>query len=98
MEYREILFANFPSRISDSIANAIAPFVDANRADIELTINLHACKCDQAVLRLDGEKLHFGYAHKSPDDYVCLFGEANRKKLQEDKNQPLLTIQQEYFS
>jgi hypothetical protein len=96
MKNREILFANFSSGISDSIASAIAPFMDANRADIKLGINLHTRKCNQAVLWLDGEKFHFGYAHKAPDGYVCLFGEANRKKPQDGKIQLLLKVQQRH--
>ncbi|MBS4164865.1 hypothetical protein PRO82_002205 [Candidatus Protochlamydia amoebophila] len=68
--------------------------MDINGANIELVINLHTCKCYQAVLCPDGKKFHFGYAHKTPDDYVCLFGEADQKKLQDDRDSLMLMIQQ----
>jgi hypothetical protein len=92
MKNCDALFTNFSSGIGNPIASSITPFMDADGADIELMINLHARKCDQAVLRFDREKLHFGYAHKAPDDYVYLFGEADQKRIQDGRSHSLLMI------
>ncbi|WP_249270162.1 hypothetical protein [Neochlamydia sp. AcF95] len=89
MGKREILFANFPSRISDSIVSFIAPFEDTNRADVELMINLYACKCDQAVWGLDWEKLRFGDAHKAPDGLRLSIWRSKSKKA--PRRQDLVT-------